>query len=402
MIKLHHGDCLEVLKTLPDNSVDSIVTDPPYGLSNHETEDVVECLTNWLAGKEYKPNKKGFMGKKWDGWVPSPGVWKECLRILKPGGHLLAFAGTRTMDLMYMSIRLAGFELRDSIGHANNASLVSWMHGQGFPKSLALGRAIDKEAGATREAAKQWEGFGTALKPAWEPIVLARKPITEKTVAKNVLKWGCGGINIDGTRISVDDNDPNKRRATGNNGDADSMFGVGNSKRPATLTQGRFPSNVVFSHTVFCTDGSCHETCAVKMLDEQSGILKNCGQNYKGGNRKSMFGNVEVINPTSYAGDTGTASRFFYCAKVSPSERGDSTHPTMKSIRLMGYLCRLVTPPNGVVCDPFMGSGSTGVACVSTGRKFIGIELDEKYFEIARERIARQHDCLASKQETLW
>jgi site-specific DNA-methyltransferase (adenine-specific) len=219
------GDCLERLKELPDNSVDSIVTDPPYGLGKEP--DALKMLTDWIETGHHDVKGRGFMGKEWDAFVPQPQVWHECLRVLKPGGHLLAFAGTRTQDLMTLGLRLAGFEIRD---------MVAWGYGSGFPKSLDVSKALDKMAGAEREvvgradriagnksvgtighsrcvpditapatdAAKQWNGWGTALKPALEPITLARKPL-EGTVAANVLKWHTGALNIDGCRVATDD-----------------------------------------------------------------------------------------------------------------------------------------------------------------------------------------------------
>ena len=211
------GDCLELMKQLPDESVDAVVTDPPYGLSNHTYQDIVNALTAWLAGREYVHGKKGFMGKRWDGFVPGPNLWRECLRVLKPGGHVLCAAGTRTVDLMGISLRLGGFEIRDTI---------EWLYGEGFPKSLDISKAINKadgvkfdsrpasgvgfmnndredgyhetinqfiQIGESSKKAKQWQGFGTSLKPAHEPFILARKPIENGlTIAENCLKWGTG------------------------------------------------------------------------------------------------------------------------------------------------------------------------------------------------------------------
>jgi site-specific DNA-methyltransferase (adenine-specific) len=347
--KLIHGDCLEKLKELPDCSVDSVVTDPPYGLS--------------------------FMGKKWDYDVPSVEVWKECLRVLKPGGHLLAFAGTRTQHRMAVRIEDAGFEIRD---------MIAWCYGSGFPKSLDVSKAIDKAAGAdvsadgyrpngknathgkgwgggkktditapATEAAKQWSGWGTALKPALEPITVARKPLIG-TVAANVLEHGTGAINVDGCRVpSADEIALVTGKATlcGTRDGYDRPW----KHDPAALaarqeranaaiekanTLGRWPANLIH-------DGS----------DETAGLL-------------------------------GEAARFFYCAKASKRDRDDgNAHPTVKPTDLMRYLCRLVTPPKGIVLDPFMGSGSTGKAAVIEGFNFIGIEREESYMEIAGARI---------------
>lgn len=351
------GDCLEIMRDIPDGSIDAIVTDPPYGLSDHRTSDVFSCLSSWLAGQEYLPNKKGFMGRTWDSWVPGPEVWREVFRVLKPGGHVVAFAGSRTHDLMSMALRLAGFECRDT---------VLWVYGSGFPKSLDVSKAIDKAAGAEREvigvderiarrqprkgyspvldkqstfngananitapatdAARQWQGWGTALKPAFEPALLFRKPLVG-TVAENVLAHGAGALNIDGCRVEDGGEETSK---------------------------GRFPANLIH-------DGS----------DE-----------------------VLAVFPGA-AG--GSAARFFYCAKASKTDRGtDNSHPTVKPTELMRYLVRLVTPLGGTVLDPFMGSGSTGKAAVLEGFHFLGIEQDPSYFNIATERIQNAFNAAAT------
>lgn len=329
------GDCLEKMKILAENSVDAIVTDPPYGLS--------------------------FMGKKWDYDVPSKEIWIQALRVLKPGGHLLSFGGTRTYHRMVVNIEDAGFEIRDQI---------QWLYGSGFPKSHNI-----KDG--------DFKGWGTALKPANEPIVVARKPLEKGlTIAENIEKWGVGALNIDGCRIGVDNNDPNKRKTTGGYQSGISQATVQNAPfnktRDATLTKGRWPANIILDEqTSF-------------MLDEQSGILKSHG----GGKATfgGSFGNGKDVTDQGamerFKGDSGGVSRFFYCAKTSRSERGEgNVHPTVKPIKLMSYLCTLITPPNGTILDPFMGSGSTGVACKELGFNFIGIEMNEEYYQIAQKRI---------------
>ncbi len=409
---LYLGDCLEVLRTLPDNSVDSVVTDPPYGLSDHKPADVVACLAAWLAGEEYRPKKKGFMGRAWDSWVPGPEVWREVFRVLKPGGHVVAFAGSRTHDLMSMALRLAGFECRDT---------VMWVYGSGFPKSLDVSKVIDKAAGAEREviglkanyhsegtragtglnmhgvvdgsfsnptsaaqitapatdAARQWQGWGTALKPAFEPALLFRKPL-DGNVAENVLAHGTGALNIDGCRI------PGEKPATtrGESGKASSMSGtLGAQGRIEDDGKGRWPANLIHdgSDDVVAlfpdSNGAGGSVPNVKITGYGDGIGTGKSE-YLGGER------------TKVDSGSGSAARFFYCAKASKSDRGaGNTHPTVKPTNLMRYLCRLVTPAGGTVLDPFMGSGTTGVAAVQMGRRFIGIEREPKYFEIARRRI---------------
>lgn len=385
--KIHVGDCLDVLKTLPDNSVDSIVTDPPYGLSKEP--DMVEVLRHWLAGDDYQHKGGGFMGKSWDSFVPGPSVWKECLRVLKPGGHLLAFFGSRTQDIGTLAIRLAGFEIRDC---------AAWLYGSGFPKSRNIGNDVEAMA-----------GWGTALKPAIEPITVARKPLAKGyTVAANVLVHGTGALNIDGCRVSVSEDDdihaknPNTKGGFGHAGA--SVYGDSAGAPAYDPKAGRWPANLIH-------DGS----------DEVVALFP---ANAGGGHWHSKRGNNSVYSGGTSGGDStvrsdgsGSAARFFYSPKASRKDRNEgledpspqfkrgttlrqventetsgNTHPTVKPTDLMAYLCRLVTPPGGTVLDPFMGSGSTGKAAMREGFHFIGCELSEDYAAIARARIehARQ------------
>ena len=403
---IHIGDNQLILPTLSDNSVDSIVTDPPYEL--------------------------GFMGKTWDatGIAYNVEMWRECLRVLKPGGHLLAFGGSRTYHRMAVAIEDAGFQIRDQI---------MWVYGSGFPKSLNISKAIDKTAGAevkigkafkvageygnrklrnpstkdrdemrhsaVTDEAKEWDGWGTALKPAHEPIVLARKPL-DGTVANNVLTYGVGGLNIDGCRVGEGTgetktvNYPDIRGNNYNNAEGTVEYQV--------TSQGRFPAN-------FIHDGS----------DEVLELFPDT----KGGTWNTTKGARHFNNdgePTGYAtskqdSSTGSAARFFYCAKANKKDRNEGLdhmplqqpvggadkwteqdrrkgegvtrqpsanfHPTVKPTDLMRYLCRLITPPNGTVLDPFTGSGSTGKAALLEGFNFIGIEQSEEYAAIAQARI---------------
>ena len=392
-----------MLSTMPDNSVDSIVTDPPYGLS--------------------------FMGKKWDYDVPSEDIWRECLRVLKPGGHLLAFAGTRTQHRMAVRIEDAGFEIRD---------MIAWVYSTGFPKSLDVSKAIDKTEGHWRgragevtsdngamsgrnytrtpkgnpitAAAAAWQGWGTALKPALEPITVARKPLGEKTVAANVLAHGCGGINVDGCRVAGESTGiRNNNTSLGSSGSG--VYGKAGAFVSTPSDGGRWPANLIH-------DGS----------DEVVGLFPvtkpSRSQDEPKGTRPGGFGNVghksgsNRPNGTQHDDNGGSAARFFYCAKASKKDRDEgceglelnargrtcydsqyhegggklpprsgNNHPTVKPTALMRYLCRLVTPPEGIVLDPFMGSGSTGKAAMLEGFQFIGIERDADYLEIAKARI---------------
>lgn len=423
--ELLNGDCLEVMRSLPDNSVDSVVTDPPYGLN--------------------------FMGKKWDYDVPSSEIFQEILRVLKPGGHMLCACGTRTQHRMAVNIEDAGFEIRD---------VITWLYGSGFPKSMDISKAIDKQAGAEREivgqkevcggihrgtmnddgwagntqqitapateSAKQWQGWGTALKPACEFWTLARKPLSEKTVAANVLEHGTGGINVDGCRVESGERSLMIRTETKVAAKSMSGISTGATASGEMTTQGRWPANLILDEE------------AAKVLDKQSiaGGIHSAG---KKSNGKKMlvqdFGvgdntKRERLNNVRFEdGENIGASRFFYVAKASKSERNQgcdqlpdsilarsngaksgnndenpeyneeaksgydkimsmkNNHPTVKPIKLMTYLVRLITPPNGVCMDPFMGSGSTGVAAVKEGFGFIGIEREPAYFEICKARI---------------
>jgi DNA modification methylase len=426
-IDLIHGDCLQILKDLPDNSVSSVVCDPPYGLS--------------------------FMSKRWDYDVPSTEIWQECLRVLKPGGHLLAFGGSRTYHRMAVRIEDAGFEIRDQI---------MWLYGSGFPKSHNIGKAVDKLMGNEREVVgvqkyhrntpgsnegykrpidivkrengfnidkgqSEWEGWGTALKPSHEPIVVARKPLSEKSVALNVLKWGTGGINIDVSRVGTEQIKSNNY-LDGTFDPKGNLNGLSQTgKEYNTVThEGRWPANIILDEE------------AGQILDEQSGIKDGNGVSkmvkvtkIAGADIGLKDGRKTLPTPNEIDrmiyNDKGGASRFFYCAKASKKDRNEGLegfeekqvfqkntskfitdprhpdggyihnpisqsnhHPTVKPTSLMEYLIKLVTPVNGTVLDPFMGSGSTGKAAVRNGYDFIGIEREEEYINIAKARIENE------------
>lgn len=520
--ELHEMDCRLAMSMLLDaDSVDAIVTDPPYGLSKEP--DVEEVLRHWLEGDDYVHDGSGFMGKTWDSFVPGPAVWREAYRVLKPGGHLVAFFGTRTYDLGVMALRMAGFEIRDQL---------AWVFGSGFPKSHDVSKGIDKNlasidrfeeirshirlwktdrgfnnrqlnealgletagcgmarhwtsekggqhaipskdqwlnlkrvlgwpdceldseyaalrdgadrpifgtkngsklavapgqendrsaksldltAPATPEAA-QWQGWGTALKPAYEPIVLARKPITS-TVAANVLQYGTGAINIDGCRVTggyVKYNNAFARDA----GTRDrEQYRTGTTVGSAIPSdQGRWPANL-------CHDGSPE---VLAEFPDSKGQLASVGP--ANGDRSSVntYGDYGPRPETPPRGDSGSAARFFYCAKASKSDRNEglddlppgpsaasqfrpnhaegaangedgnpygrwspvrNIHPTVKPTDLMRWLVRLITPPGGTVLDPFAGSGSTGKAAILEGFSFVGCEMTPEYADIARRRI---------------
>jgi hypothetical protein len=380
---LHHGDCYEVMKSMPDNSVDSIVTDPPYEL--------------------------GFMGKSWDstGIAYSADMWAEALRVLKSGGHLLAFSGSRTYHRMAVAIEDAGFEIRDQI---------MWVYGSGFPKSHNL--------------KDEWQGWGTALKPAHEPIVLARKPFTG-TVAQNVLAHGTGALNIDASRVFTED-----ILSIGSNNRENGAINFGMTDDKTAQEQnslGRFPAN-------FIHDGS--DEVLELFPDSKGGAYPaKRGQAVN----TAFASGQETVGGFRAMGDSGSAARFFYCAKANKSDRNEGLngfeakqtlggggltaeikedgsydtasaggkygsvkavsqnyHPTVKPTALMRYLVRLITPPNGIVLDPFLGSGSTGKACMYEKFDFIGIEMTEEYLPIAQARIEFAQQDKELEQDTLF
>jgi DNA modification methylase len=486
---LLEGKSEEQLLELDENSVDSCITDPPYGLGKEP--DPMEVMKDWIEkGYHEVKSKGGFMGKEWDSFVPQPKLWKEVFRVLKPGGYMLVACGTRTEDWMAMSLRFAGFEIRD---------VITWHYGSGFPKSHDISKAIDKRNGrfydesfkkyanecrnqkgyslnqinellcvstngggvasalmgdkennelptlemyeklkvilemdnrfdeliktteaerevigerkqransensnvkfnqsagevelittASTEEAKQWEGWGTALKPATEFWILARKPLAESTVAENVLKYGTGGINIDDCRIETDEiiEDKQKEKVQGN------VYGeynkrVGGNGNGTTHPQGRFPANLIL------------DEFAANELDKQSGILKS-GSIKQGQSQGTNFQQTHSrVAQYDKPADSGGASRFFYVAKASKSERNagcdnlpdKNNHCTVKPITLMRYLIKLITPKGGTVLDPFNGSGTTGCACAlekDLDLIYIGIDNEPDYIKISEARI---------------
>ena len=475
-ITLCRGDCRKVLATLPAESIDACVCDPPYDLTSGKRGGSGPASLNTSSPAGLSRVTTGFMGKTWDGTGVAfdPATWAEVLRVLKPGAHLLAFGGTRTYHRMATAIEDAGFEIRDC---------VMWIYGQGFPKSLDVSKAIDKRNGHPRQrirgvrsgvvagtyaqdawskefkdsvlssdpitpAARQWQGYGTALKPAYEPIIVARKPVAG-TIVDNVLKHGTGALNIDATRVGTTEA---ICAHYGTNGAAGHTFGNRQEYVPGIAgtvfnTQGRFPSNLILSHHPECRkvgtkkvkssvagapqqlktskgckgrawandasrhpeghpvneglekpgyadadgletvdDYVCHPDCPMKLFPE-TGPSRSGG--VAGWQDKYVGGTYSRIERTGYDEAPGSAARFFYCAKTSRKERGEgNTHPTVKPQSLMRYLVRLVTPPGGLVLDPFLGSGSTALAAIAEGFCILGIEQDAGYLRIAKRRLA--------------
>jgi site-specific DNA-methyltransferase (adenine-specific) len=461
--KIINGDCIEEMKKLPDNSIDAIITDPPYGLefmgkswdsfSDNGDSELLHNIQN--DGKDnvyknkgfnvlprYEPNKNNINFQQFTiNWA------REALRVLKPGGYLLSFGGTRTYHRMACGIEDAGFEIRDCI---------MWIYGSGFPKSLNIGKQIDKIQGNERDVIgvssnekdfrdvgkkvkeeigidklsfgtienaerkdleitkgnSEWEGWGTALKPACEPIVVARKSLSEKNVTLNVLKWGTGGINIDESRIPCNpilDKSQNRTMIQKIDG-----FEKGWGMKPqgkvqvVDLKRGRFPANIILDEE------------SGDMLDEQSGeslskrnLMNEGWSNKQNVLNKNGTGDLDFKSERGF-NDKGGASRFFYCAKASKSERNNgceeledkdgniksgyagmnnetqtkkNNHPTVKPIKLMEYLIKLVSKEKSLILDPFMGSGTTGIACIKTNRNFIGIEKELEYIKIIETRL---------------
>ncbi len=472
-VTIYHGDCRDVLPTL--EPVDAIVCDPPYGLGfmgkdwdspggtgDHSMRRTVEMNTVNTG-----VSRQGGRQRSGEGFVKrqardarSQQEWhktwaREALRVAKPGAHLLAFGGTRTHHRLMVAIEDAGWEIRD---------VVMWVYGSGFPKSLDVGKAIDKAAGAERkvvgesvhksgiadsnagpqsretdhawaagasvaaryqltapatDAAREWDGWGTALKPAWEPIIVARKPLAD-TVAANVQEHGTGALNIDACRVDYQDSadkasatPQGKPTSTGHAGaEPDAGRGLDRSEFARSEQKGRWPANLIH-------DGS----------DEVlAGFPQTTSGRFNQAQRKAenrTYGKFNgYADPKQYDGDSGSAARFFYCAKASRAERNAgldgarritddgrqipidnpylrgealrrNDHPTVKPVALMRYLCRLVTPPGGIVLDPFMGSGSTGLAARREGFRFVGVETEERYCEIAAQRMAQSVMALA-------
>jgi len=418
---LFHADCRDALRQLPDNSIDSCVTDPPYALVS-----IMKRFggANAAQGNDaYMRASAGFMGKSWDTGecAMDPTFWVEVLRVLKPGAHLVAFGASRGYHRMACAIEDAGFEIRDSL---------MWVYGTGFPKSLDVSKAIDKAAGAEREvvglspfanrgrvpsgsqvdvgrsedsvitapatdAAREWQGFGTALKPAFEPIVLARKPLSESTVAANVLRWRTGALNIDACRVHADDVAETRHRHGGGVQGASTSYELPDSK--GEIPPGRWPANIIHDGSDEVVGAFPHTNGSKRGVKDPNGSM-----GYHGG----ASGLPGVVGGYDDAG--GSAARFFYSAKASKADRNGSKHPTVKPISLMEWLCTLITPPGGTVLDPFAGSGTTGIAAQNKGFQVVLCEREAEYVTDIKARFAgsspgewRQYRNLRTA-ETTW
>ena len=449
-VRVFEDDCRNVLRTVPDNSIDSVVTDPPYALvsiGKRFGADNATPAKGDHANGAYQRASAGFMGKRWDTGETAFTVefWAEILRVLKPGGHIVAFGGTRSYHRLACAIEDAGFEIRDQL---------AWCYGTGFPKSHDVSKAIDKAAGAKRErgdpgrnigtnktrvdlgyrpnevrqevdigppitdAARQWDGWGTALKPAWEPICLARKPLSEGTVAANVLRWGTGALNIDGCRVpgetpSAEMRAKGKAPSSCKPGEYGDGHAIQNRTSPERWLEerpgealGRFPANL-------CHDGSQEVLAAFpetgpskaaarggsnpNPMDwgngrSDGGIVK--GHTDNGGSAARFFASFPDVEGDIVRGHIEAEDcyiqRFFYSAKASKADRTLSKHPTVKPVKLMQWLCRLITPSGGVTLDPFAGSGTTGQAAQLEGFDALLIEREAEYFADICQRVGLQ------------
>lgn len=429
-VTVHHGDALDVLRDMPDASAHAIVTDPPYGLSNTTPTQVTETMARWAAGdRGYVPSGRGFMGKEWDAFVPPPALWDEVVRVLKPGGHVLCFAGARTADLMSLSLRMAGLDIRDT---------VMWVYGSGMPKSHNISKAIDKAAGAEREvvgydgsrarpnkenfgkrndrqptaaaaagwkdngatitapatdAAQEWDGWGTALKPAHEPVIMARKPL-EGTVAENVQVHRTGALHIDACRIPhrdaadlAESTNKNRHASFGSTPGRNKVYGDYTMvpSKDYDGAAGRWPANLILDeHTA-------------ALMDDQSGSSTS----RKGKPRTSAApGDGWGMTATGAEyNDTGGASRFFYVVKPGKKERpvvDGVRHPTQKPVDLMRHLIRLVSAPGALIVDPFAGSGTTAEAAILEGVDVVAIEREAEYIPLIEYRVARARKVQAA------
>jgi site-specific DNA-methyltransferase (adenine-specific) len=404
------GDNIQSMKTMEDNSIDSVVTDPPYGLTSIVKRFGKSNSKDAQYGTDgvFKRSSKGFMGKEWDSDVPSVEFWKEVYRILKPGGHILSFGGTRTFHKMATNIDNAGFEIVDQL---------QWIYLQGFPKSHNIGKAIDKIQGDKRTASgkklsritrsitkndwgagqndvetkkenSKWEEWGTSLKPANEPICLARKPISEKTIAKNVLKWGTGGINIGDSRIPYENCDDENHQENIRKGKGTFFGGNGISKDEETKPKGRFPANIMLDDDIDVYWKRYFYCPKVSKKERDMGLDDFDDKAQRTTNGGSRDFNARCAN----CGKKFIGSPNSICSCDNPITdnqvfKKKNNHPTVKPIQLMSYLVKLITPIGGTVLDPFMGSGSGGISSLLEGFKFVGMEQDPEYFEIAKERI---------------
>jgi site-specific DNA-methyltransferase (adenine-specific) len=361
-IALHVGDCRDVLARLDENSIDACATDPPYHLTSIVKRFGAENAAPAQFGSDgrYARASAGFMGKHWDGGdiAFDPETWRAVWRVLKPGAHLLAMGGTRTYHRLACAIEDAGFEIRDCI---------QWLYGSGFPKSHSV-------------AARQWDGWGTALKPACEMIVLARKPLSEGTIAANVLKWGTGAINVDGCRIEYGEQGPDRPFDQVVSTDA-AHWGNSNAQDLQKYkNSGRWPANIIH-------DGS--EEVVAAFPETTSGEPGIRRVPHSGAERIGQLRHAPINSDHEIGyGDSGSAARFFYTAKADSDDRLGSSHPTVKPLDLMQYLVRLITPPKGTCLDPFAGTGTTGEAAWREGMSAVLIEREEEYCADIRRRMA--------------